>query len=148
MKNQILQGDVLEKLKEIEDESVDCVVTSPPYFGLRDYGVKGQIGLEKTPDVYVAKLVSVFREIRRVLKPEGTCWLNLGDSYSSSRANGNQGKNGQRNGRKFTASSKPKTGIGLKDKDLIGPAYTKIAEKRLHTITMPLALGIKSSATT
>ena len=65
------------------DGCVDCVVTSPPYFGLRDYGQAGQIGLEPTPDAFVASLVAVFREVRRVLKPEGTCWLNLGDSYGT-----------------------------------------------------------------
>ena len=63
-----------------------CVVTSPPYFGLRDYGVAGQIGLEPTPDAYVAELVAVFREVRRVLRDDGTLWLNLGDSYNQRRA--------------------------------------------------------------
>lgn len=70
----------------IADNTVQCVVTSPPYYGLRDYGVDGQIGLEKTPDEYVSKLVTVFREVRRVLKDDGVCWLNLGDSYASSPA--------------------------------------------------------------
>ncbi len=77
----ILHGDCLEKLKTLADSSVDCVVTSPPYWGLRDYGVPGQLGLEATPEEYVARMVEVFREVRRVLKPEGTLWLNLGDSY-------------------------------------------------------------------
>ena len=79
----ILQGDCLDQLKTLPDESVDCCITSPPYYGLRDYGIDGQIGLEQTPEEYVARLVEVFREVRRVLKPEGTLWLNLGDSYSS-----------------------------------------------------------------
>jgi site-specific DNA-methyltransferase (adenine-specific) len=79
----ILVGDARAKLRTLPAESVDCCVTSPPYFGLRDYGVAGQIGLEKTPDAFVASLVEVFREVRRVLKPEGTCWLNLGDSYAA-----------------------------------------------------------------
>lgn len=77
----ILHGDCLEKLKSIEDNSIDCCVTSPPYWGLRDYGVEGQLGLEKTPYEYVDSLVKVFIEIRRVLKKEGTLWLNLGDTY-------------------------------------------------------------------
>jgi len=79
----IITGDCRERLRELDDESVHYVVTSPPYFGLRDYGVGGQIGLEATPDAFVAELVEVFREVRRVLRKDGTVWLNLGDSYSS-----------------------------------------------------------------
>ena len=82
--NKVYLGDSLETIKTFPDGSVDCVVTSPPYFGLRDYGVEGQIGLENTPPQYIEKLVSLFREIRRVLKPEGTLWVNLGDSYAGS----------------------------------------------------------------
>lgn len=78
----ILQGDCLESLKGISNDSIDCCVTSPPYFGLRDYGCDGQIGIEETPEKFIEKLVEVFREVRRVLKPEGTCWLNIGDTYS------------------------------------------------------------------
>lgn len=78
---EIIVGDVREKLCDLADESVNCVVTSPPYFGLRDYGVDGQIGLEATPDAFIAEMVSVFREVRRVLRKDGTCWVNLGDSY-------------------------------------------------------------------
>jgi DNA modification methylase len=76
-------GDCREVLRALPDQSVHCCVTSPPYFGLRDYGVAGQIGLESTPDAFVAELVAVFREVRRVLRDDGTVWLNLGDSYSS-----------------------------------------------------------------
>jgi DNA modification methylase len=79
---QIRQGDWIEVLRTMPDESVHCVVTSPPYWGLRDYGVSGQLGLERTPDEYVAKMVEGFREVRRVLRNDGTLWLNLGDSYS------------------------------------------------------------------
>lgn len=79
MSARILTGDCREFLKTLPDESVHCCVTSPPYFGLRDYGVAGQIGLEQTPDAYVAELVAVFREVRRVLRKDGTLWLNLGD---------------------------------------------------------------------
>ena len=81
---EIRQGDVLERLREMPDESVHCVVTSPPFFGLRDYGCEGQIGLESTPSEYVAKMVEVFREVRRVLRTDGVCFLNLGDSYAGS----------------------------------------------------------------
>jgi DNA modification methylase len=75
------QSDCREVLRTLPDESVHCVVTSPPYWGLRDYGVNGQIGLEPAPDLFVAELVNVFREVRRVLRDDGTLWLNLGDGY-------------------------------------------------------------------
>lgn len=77
----ILVGDALAQLRTLPDESVQCCVTSPPYWGLRDYGVAGQLGLEKTPDEYAARMVEVFREVRRVLRKDGTLWLNIGDSY-------------------------------------------------------------------
>jgi DNA modification methylase len=79
----ILKGDCRQVLATLPAASVQCCVTSPPYFGLRNYGVEGQIGLEETPDAYVAEMVAVFREVRRVLKDDGTLWLNLGDSYVS-----------------------------------------------------------------
>jgi len=79
----ILHGDVIDKLKEIESGTVQCVVTSPPYWGLRNYGIDNQLGLESTPEEYVEKMVEVFRQIKRVLKHDGTVWLNLGDSYNS-----------------------------------------------------------------
>lgn len=81
----ILQGDCRYVLKTLPDGSVNCCVTSPPYFGLRDYGVDGQIGLEQTPDAYVAELVSVFREVKRILRDDGVLFLNIGDSYASFR---------------------------------------------------------------
>ena len=84
MSVRILIGDVRAKLAEMPDASVHCVVTSPPYFGLRDYGHAGQIGLEPTPAAFVATMVEVFREVRRVLRDDGTLWLNLGDSYAGS----------------------------------------------------------------
>ncbi len=79
----VLTGDALEQLRTLPDESVQCCVTSPPYWGLRDYSINGQLGLEKTPEEYAAKMVDVFREVRRVLRKDGTLWLNLGDSYAS-----------------------------------------------------------------
>jgi len=78
---QIIIGDAMEQLRLLPSDSVHCCVTSPPYYGLRDYGVAGQIGLEPSPDEYVARLVDVFCEVRRVLRADGTVWLNLGDSY-------------------------------------------------------------------
>lgn len=99
----LLVGDAAAQLRSLSDSSVDCVVTSPPYFGLRDYaGHVAQFGLEKTPAEYVAKLVDVFREVRRVLAKDGTCWLNLGDSYS-----GSWGNQSHKDGRQETS------GIGL-----------------------------------
>lgn len=80
----LIQGDCLASLRQIESNLVNCCVTSPPYWGLRDYGADGQLGLEATPDEYVAKMVEVFREVRRVLRDDGTLWLNLGDSYAAS----------------------------------------------------------------
>lgn len=80
--NRILQGDSLEVLKTLPDNIIDCCITSPPYFGLRDYGVEGQIGLEETPEQYINKLVDIFHEVKRVLKDDGTLWVNIGDSYA------------------------------------------------------------------
>lgn len=79
----ILHGDAQERVKRLPDNSINCIVTSPPYYGLRDYGVTGQIGLEESPEAYIEKLVLLFRECRRVLAKNGTFWLNLGDSYAS-----------------------------------------------------------------
>jgi DNA modification methylase len=79
----IHNGDCIEVLRTIPDESVQCCVTSPPYWGLRDYGHNAQIGLEATPEAYVGRMVEVFREVRRVLRDDGTLWLNLGDSYAN-----------------------------------------------------------------
>lgn len=112
-------GDAIEVLRTIPSDTVQTCVTSPPYWGLRDYGVDGQLGLEKTPDEYVANMVAVFREVRRVLKPDGTLWINLGDSYSGA-AGGCQGKNGERATRAFTPHVPEKRGVGLKPKDMVG----------------------------
>jgi len=77
----LFNNDVLKQLKEIPDESIDCVITSPPYYNLRDYGIKGQIGIEENFKLYLNKLLEIFKEVKRILKNEGTCWVNLGDSY-------------------------------------------------------------------
>ena len=81
-------GDSLTVLRRMDSDSVDCCITSPPYYALRDYGYDGQIGLEETPEQYIEKLTDVFREVRRVLKPSGTCWINIGDSYWGSGSRG------------------------------------------------------------
>ena len=80
----ILVGDVRQRLQELDDNTVRSCVTSPPYWGLRDYGNDGQIGLEQTPEAYVAEMVAVFREVRRVLTDDGTLWLHIGDAYAGS----------------------------------------------------------------
>ena len=120
MNYQIIEGDCIEGMRKLESQSVNCVVTSPPYFGLRDYGHDGQIGLEATPDAFVAELVSVFREVKRVLRDDGTLWLNLGDSYSGSGKGpaGNLGAtHDERNMEHKHSAIVPD---GLKPKDLIG----------------------------
>lgn len=131
----LLQGDCLDVLKTIQDGSINCCVTSPPYFGLRDYGVDGQIGKEQTPDDYVAKLVEVFREVRRVLCDDGTLWLNIGDSYAGSWGNyggQNRGNGKQRVITRGSTTNRAYDGLerwrpptsnkieGVKSKDLIG----------------------------
>jgi len=83
MKNEIVCGDCLNFLKKLPNESVDMIMTSPPYYALRDYDVDGQIGLEETFQSYIKKLCNVFDEAKRVLKKEGTCWVNLGDTYGT-----------------------------------------------------------------
>lgn len=118
----LYQADVLEALRELPAESVQCVVTSPPYYGLRDYGVEGQIGLEATPEEYVDKLVEVFREVRRVLRSDGVLWLNLGDSYAS-KTKGSGGPSEIQpinRGSRFTPVTFDISSAGLKPKDLIG----------------------------
>ena len=96
----IIQGDSLTVLKTIPDESINCCVTSPPYWSLRDYGVDGQLGLEKTFEEYITKLCDIFNEVKRVLRKDGTCWVNLGDSYGGNNSRGsNNGRAGYGNER-------------------------------------------------
>ena len=122
-------GDVRASLRELDEDSVQCVVTSPPYWNLRDYGVDGQIGLEATPEEYVATMVDVFREVRRVLRDDGIAWLNLGDCYAGSGKAGNNPEywskhkefghlTGANPGRFGKAMFTPPP--GLKPKDLVG----------------------------
>lgn len=117
----LLIGDVLEQLKTIPAKSIQTCVTSPPYFGLRDYGHSGQIGLESTPTAYIAKLVEVFTEVNRTLADDGTLWLNLGDSYAANGVPGNNagGKTGFTGGKIETLRAKRTVGAGLKAKDLM-----------------------------
>lgn len=126
MTETVLVGDALSQLKLLQDNSIDCCVTSPPYFGLRDYGIDGQIGLEPTPDEYVAKLTGIFEEVKRVLKDDGTLWLNIGDSWAT-----HGGCKNSKHSHNFRSSNvAEKEGIyrqkpygkqiGLKEKDIIG----------------------------
>ena len=126
----IICADVLDGLRGLADESVQCVVTSPPYWGLRDYGVAGQLGLEKTPEEYVARMVAVFAQVRRVLRKDGTLWLNMGDCYSGAppgnarpdhsgpRLTGTRGEQASTRARAVRALRD--FGEDLKPKDLVG----------------------------
>lgn len=134
MSAKIIQGDCLDVLRTLPDQSVNCCVTSPPYYGLRDYGVAGQIGLEASPLEFVEKMVNVFREVRRVLRDDGTLWLNLGDSYAGSwGAQGRPQGDGEMQGRSVASARQigahPRFGtgtgtrgaeMGMKPKDLMG----------------------------
>jgi DNA modification methylase len=116
----LLTGDVRERLAELPDASVQCCVTSPPYWGLRDYGIDSQLGLEPTPDAYVASMVAVFREVRRVLREDGTLWLNVGDSYASSGGERTYGSSDGGTGRGPGTKRHDVPTSGLKPKDLVG----------------------------
>lgn len=111
----IFLGDALEQLQTLEPESVHTCITSPPYYNLRDYGVVGQIGMEKTPDEYIAKLVNVFQEVRRVLRPDGTLWVNIGDSYAT-----RSGPYPPTNTRNTYGHTRKEPPDGYKVKDLMG----------------------------
>ena len=116
----ILIGDCRAKLQTLEAQSVHTCVTSPPYFGLRDYGHAGQIGLEDTPDAFVAEMVAVFREVRRVLRDDGTLWLNLGDSYTTGASVSDRKSDPKAVGDVSKGMRRVGTPEGLKAKDLIG----------------------------
>ena len=122
-RNRIIQGDCLTILKELPAGMVDCIVTSPPYWGLRDYGVEGQLGLEPTIEEYISNMTEVFREVRRVLKDEGVLFLNMGDGYAGTHTTykGKQKKwqHGNYPGRQEVGQP----GHGLKPKDLIGQPW-------------------------
>ena len=113
----VLEGDVAEVLPRLPNECVQCIITSPPYWGLRDYGISGQIGLETTLAAYIHKLTNIFNETRRVLKPDGILWLNIGDGFTS----GNRGwRAADKKNPNRAMSVRPDNPPGLKDKDLLG----------------------------
>lgn len=130
--NTVLCMDALAFLKTLPDECVNCIVTSPPYFGLRDYGVEGQLGLEETPEAYVSALVDVFREARRVLRSDGTFWLNLGDSYSAG-------------GRGSSKHHEAYLGAGTAEAQKMGPKKTPgYGEKQLLMMPARVALALQA----
>ena len=116
----ILCGDCLSVLKTLPDESIHCCVTSPPYYGLRDYGMDAQIGREDTPEEYIARLTAVFREVMRVLRPDGTLWLNIADSYCGTSGKGTARDPKYPNGRNGQIVSLSRMVQGCKPKDMIG----------------------------
>lgn len=119
----ILTGDSLTVLPSLDAESIQCCITSPPYWGLRDYDHPGQIGAEPSPDQYVANLIAIFREVRRVLRNDGTVWLNVGDGYARNGGDGNCGPNAKvGNTKKLVQKRNRKVPEvwGLKDRDLMG----------------------------
>ena len=124
--NQILQGDCLSSLKTLPDKCVDICVTSPPYYALRDYGVEGQIGLEETPEAYIKRLADVFDEVYRVLKKDGTLWVNIGDSYNGNKIGNTNSKWESIN----TDTFEKKTWHSAKTKDLIGIPWMLAFELR------------------
>ena len=140
---QVIIGDCIEGMRSLPDQSVHTCVTSPPYFGLRDYGMDGQIGLEATPDAFVARLVDVFREVRRVLRDDGTLWLNLGDSYvgatSQHKDGGSQGHNSVI--AKKTMGGIPSTGRGNRNRALY---ESGLAMKQLIGIPWRVAFALQA----
>jgi DNA modification methylase len=135
----ILKGDCRDVLRTLPDESVHCVVTSPPYFGLRDYGAAGQIGLEATPDAFVSELVDVFAELRRVLRKDGTAWLNLGDSY----AGGGHGGGGSFEADRDWRPGNPEKNKGNSNRDGLG-RITGLNAKNLIGIPWRVAFALQA----
>ena len=147
MKYEILQGDCREMMRTMPEKSVQTCVTSPPYFGLRDYGNDGQIGLEPTPDEFVGKLVEVFREVRRVLRDDGTLWLNLGDSYASMNRSGRKdspGVGAKQEIKPIQTSVKWNAGDGSKFQWRIPAFDTEIKPKDLMGIPWRVAFALQA----
>lgn len=125
MECKLLIGDALKGLSTLETGSVNCIVTSPPYYGLRDYGVECQLGQESSPEVFIQALVEVFREAKRVLRDDGTLWVNMGDSYNAGRNGGHAGGKKQASLSRHNGITKSGANVdGLKPKDLIGIPWT------------------------
>ena len=135
--NKIYNENSLTGLKNLPDNSIDCCVTSPPYFGLGDYGNSEQIGLENTPELFVEQLVKVFTEVKRVLKKEGTLWLNLGDSYW-----GGKGQSGQKDADIQDERNKAGKSISSKAQQMGGKGITMPKDGKHHTIKPKDLIGI------
>jgi DNA modification methylase len=136
----IRHGDCREVIRTLPDKSVHCCVTSPPYFGLRDYGMSGQIGLEPTPDDFVAELVAVFREVRRVLSDDGTLWLNLGDSYAGS---GRGGYAGGKSSLQGTTAGQDNSRVARGSQLAAGLHARQVTEGALGRAWVPPPIGLK-----
>lgn len=143
----ILIGDVRERLAELPDESVHCVVTSPPYYGLRDYNVPGQIGLEPTLAEYIDTMTAVFRDVRRVLRSDGVCWLNIGDSYAANgvKQTGRNDENPTDLARRFETfgTGRPKASTERDDRQRI-IVDTGLKPKDLMMVPARLALALQA----
>ena len=137
-------GDALEVVRTLPSESVNCVVTSPPYYFMRDYGIAGQYGLEDTPQTYVDTLRGLFREIRRVLTDDGTAWLNIGDAYSQRKAvrrsSHQEGLHGERGGKPTWVESRASGMARMSSENLING--TAVPEKSLMMLPERLAIGM------
>ena len=131
--NTIIQGSALSVLRSMPDESIDCCITSPPYWGLRDYGVEGQLGMETSFYEFIEKLCTIFDEVKRILKKEGTCWINLGDTYSSKPVGNFNGGGNIFSGRNMS---------GIKSSGGIDKTKTGIKEKSLCQIPSRFAIAM------
>lgn len=136
-KSRIVTGDALSVLRQISDNCIDCCVTSPPYFGLRDYGMDRQIGLEESPQQYIEKMVEIFREVRRTLCADGTLWLNIGDSYAGS------GKGRNADGRYNNKTSSKESAGQRNGKILKTPILGECKRKDLIGIPWMLAFALR-----
>lgn len=136
IKNKIINGDTLTELKKFPDESVNCIITSPPYFNLRDYQIEGQIGLEETWQEYIRKLLDIFNEVKRILKKDGTCFVNLGDSFAGS----GKGRNG--NGTAGKTKSLNKNHKGTLEGIIKKCDYGEISDKSLMMIPERFAIAM------
>ena len=137
--NKIVVGDALKVLQNMPDESVHCCVTSPPYWGLRDYGVSGQLGLERTPTEYVKKMVRLFRELKRVLRKDGTLWLNLGDCYATGAGAVGDHPGGGERGHKWSGSSSR----GSRYQRLLNGHGKRTGRKAMGPMTQPNRMPIE-----
>lgn len=134
--NKIYRGDALEVLKTFPDESINCVVTSPPYWALRNYGMDGQLGLEPTFDLYIKNLCDIFDEVKRVLKKDGTCWVNIGDTYMGNSSYSEKGRQG---------FGKDKIGM-INKQQWVDPKYKSVGDSRLRAREHVESCDIKSKS--